>query len=68
MNNIEEDLYKQFGKLVILSIDKLKSSKIIQNSLKDQYERINHELKKVIISYISLIQHYKQQEDDYKDE
>ena len=68
MNNIEEDLYKQFDKLVILSIDKLKSSKIIQNSLKDPYERINHELKKVIISYISLIQHYKQQEDDYKDE
>ena len=68
MNNIEEDLYKQSDKLVILSIDKLKSSKIIQNSLKDQYERINHELKKVIISYISLIQHYKQQEDDYKDE
>lgn len=68
MNNIEEDLYMQFDKLVFLSIDKLKSSKIIQNSLKDQYERINHELKKVIISYISLIQHYKQQEDDYKDE
>ena len=68
MNNIEEDLYMQSDKLVILSIDKLKSSKIIQNSLKDQYERINHELKKVIISYISLIQHYKQQEDDYKDE
>lgn len=68
MNNIEEDLYMQSDKLVILSIDKMKSSKRIQNSLKDQYERINHELKKVIISYISLIQHYKQQEDDYKDE